>query len=111
MRIAKSPITYLFALFMLDFALTFYGINILGVIEEANPVWIAVFNLPLGWSTLVRVLYFCLIVFPPCEYVRRKKPLYFKWLMVIAFVAFGGVMLMHAYWLLSPWLMDIIYPI
>ena len=98
MKILKSPMLYLFLLFMLDYAFTFYGIHI-QAIEEANPVWVGNFAMPLWSSILLRVAYFGILIYLPCEFIRRKKPVYYQWLLRLGYAAYGVMILMHLHWM------------
>ncbi len=88
----------LFILFMADFAFTFYGVSE-HIIEEANPLWVAVFNMPLIWGTLIRIGYFAIIIGLPCYLVYRLKPKAFPWLMRLGYVAYSLMILLHFRWL------------
>lgn len=85
---------------MIDFAFTFYGINDLSVIEEANPVWVAVFSMPLWLSTILRIAYFFGIIFLPCQYIKKRKPERYRLLLGIGYIAYSLMIVLHVRWMI-----------
>jgi hypothetical protein len=100
----KNPMFYLFLLFMADYLLTYYGIRV-DVIEEGNPIWVAILDLPFHFGLPIRILYFALIVYLPVRYAvahpEQCRPSYIKGFYVLAFATQAFMLIMHTYWIFT----------
>lgn len=89
----------LFVIAMIDFGLTYYGINVLGVITEGNPVLIWLFNLPLHWAALMRIVLMMATPFIPLYLLYKYKSKWFKRVLILAYGIFSVILFLHARWI------------
>ena len=88
----------LFFITMIDFALTYYGVSI-GIITEANPLLVWLFNLPLFWSTVMRIVIVMATPFLPLYYLYRKKSIAYKWALRGAYILNAFIICLHVQWI------------
>lgn len=102
-KIFKSPLFYIFTLFMLDFLLTTYGVRI-GAIYEANPLWVSVVAMPFFQGLAIRLLYFAVIIYLPIRFALahpdKIRPIWLKAFYGIALVSNLLILGAHLYWII-----------
>lgn len=89
---------YLLILIMVDYMLTYFGINYLGAIAEANPLLVNLFNLPFFYSFFLRLLHASIIVLI-CEYLLSLEYKYYYLFMKFAIGVNLLIMLVHIRWI------------
>ncbi len=89
---------YLLVLIMVDYILTYFGINYLGAIVEGNPLLVDFFNLPFIYSFFLRLLHASIIVLI-CEYLLSLEYKYYDLFMKFAIGVNVLVMLVHIRWI------------
>lgn len=94
-----SDMILLSLLIILDFILTYTGINTYGVIEEANIFLIWLFDLPFAAGLTVRVFMTAVIMIPFCLLYKLNYSIYKKTL-TAAYVINLIVMVLHARWII-----------
>ncbi|NLL18557.1 MAG: hypothetical protein GX262_05970 [Clostridia bacterium] len=92
----------LFVLFMTDFFLTYLGIDA-GIIEEANPFMVWLFEIPFLPSLLIRLLMAAAVIYLPIRLIKAQKirPVLAKTYYVIAYGANAIILGVHLYWIIS----------
>lgn len=96
--LAKLSAIVLGMLMMLDYCLTWIGVNELGVIEEANPLMVWLFNIGFAPSLLLRVIMVSFVLY--LIYVLSKfSDRLFKFTITLALTVNFAVILLHVRWL------------
>jgi len=83
---------------MIDFILTYIGINILQFIEEANPFLINLFEVNLFIAVILRTLHITLI-FLCLDYIRTKKEKLYNNIVNFSLILNVAVFALHIRWL------------
>lgn len=104
---SRNMLFAIFLLMMLDYLLTFYGINYFKCIQEANPLLIDLYKFDLRTGLLIRTIQ-CLIPVLLLNYAISisYKKIYYKFIKIILIVE-CIVMMMHINWLIKYF--DILY--
>lgn len=87
-----------FTFIMLDFLLTYFGINNIGCIAEANPIMVCLFELPFIYSFLVRMV-LGLFMYFLLKIIQEKGHKYYKKVITFALIANSIIMVSHIHWL------------
>lgn len=87
---------YVFIFLMVDYLLTYVGIQF-GIIEEANPLMVWLFKLPLYQGLPVRLL-MSLAITAPIIYLERHCTYYKKFFSVICAI-YAVVFVLHVMWI------------
>lgn len=97
-----GDIMKLFILFMTDFILTYLGVSA-GIIEEANPVLIWLFELPFIPSLFFRLLMAFTVIYLPIRLIKTNKirPALAKTYYAVAYTANTLILGVHLYWIIS----------
>lgn len=92
----------LFALFMTDFILTWLGVSA-GIIEEANPMLIWLFELPFLAGLILRILMGAIVIYLPIKLIKTGKirPRLAKAYYGIAYAVNAGMLGVHLYWIIT----------
>lgn len=97
-RLKIEPIhKYLFMLMMLDYTLTYIGINSIGIIEEGNPIMVWMLELPFTFSFLFRAAYSALMVLL-VVIVYNAKYKYYKPFVIFCVGLNVTIMFLHFHW-------------
>lgn len=92
----------LFVLILTDFVLTYMGVSS-GIIEEANPLMVWMFELPFVPSLLLRILMGFIFLYIPYRLIKTGKvrPALVKAFYGIAYAANIGILCVHLYWIIT----------
>lgn len=96
----------LFVLFMTDFILTYLGISA-GIIEEANPFLVWLFELPFITGLLLRLIMAAVIIYLPIRMIKAGKirPVLAKAYYGVAYTANVLILGVHLYWIVLSGMM------
>lgn len=90
----KKKVRVLGYMMFLDFLLTYFGVVELDVIEEANPLMVWLFELPLIQAALLRILMILAVMF----IIRRTKK-YKDPIANFGLIVYSLVLFLHMGWL------------
>ncbi len=90
----KKKIRVLGYMMFLDFLLTYFGVVDLNVIEEANPLMVWLFELPLLKAALLRILMILAVMFLIRQTKKYKEPI-----AKFGLVVYSMVLFLHMAWL------------
>jgi hypothetical protein len=92
----------LFVLFMTDFILTYLGVSA-GIIEEANPALVWLFELPFLAGLALRLTMAAIVIYWPIRMIKAGKirPVLAKAYYGIAYTVNTGILGVHLYWIIS----------
>lgn len=94
----SKKVVYLFILMMSDFVITYLGINVIGVIEEANPILVWLFEIPFIYGALIRLFYSAFIAWL-CMFIFDSRYKYYNAFINTALTINAVVVVIHARWI------------
>lgn len=101
----------LFVLFMTDFILTYLGISA-GIIEEANPFLVWLFELPFLVGLLLRIAMGAVLIYLPIRMIKAGKirPALAKVYYGVTYTVNILILGVHLYWIIGYRLMTVLFP-
>jgi hypothetical protein len=96
----------LFVLFMTDFILTYLGVSA-GIIEEANPFLVWLFELPFLAGLALRLTMAAIVIYWPIRMIKAGKirPVLAKAYYGVAYTANVLILGVHLYWIVLSGMM------
>lgn len=94
----NKKVLYLFILMMCDYIITYLGINTFGVIEEANPILVWLFEAPLLFGLAFRMFYAGFMAFL-CVFIFEQGYQHYNAFINLALFINSVVVFMHMRWI------------
>lgn len=89
----------IFICIILDFLLTYLGINYIGCIEEANPIMVWLFALPFATAFIIRIIIGIIIYFI-YKFIQENAEITYKKIIIFALAVENYTILLHVKWIL-----------
>jgi hypothetical protein len=83
---------------MLDFLLSYFGINYIGCIEEANPAMTCLFELPFILALNTRII-IGTIIYELLRFIQVNTEITYKCMLIFALGVENYIIFLHATWL------------
>ncbi len=107
-KIANNTLLFILFIAMIeDYIITYVGVNILGVIEEANYLMKGLFNLPMYIGLQIRII-MAIIPLLLLKYVEDKCPRRIKYDLILKFLLFIQLIVfsMHGIWIYKYYIIN-----
>jgi hypothetical protein len=88
----------IFFYIMLDFLLSYFGINYIGCIEEANPAMTWLFELPFILALNTRII-IGTIIYELLRFIQVNTEITYKCMLIFALGVENYIIFLHATWL------------
>ncbi len=89
----------IFTYIILDFLLTYLGINYIGYIQEGNPIMVWLFELPFAIAFIIRLIIGA-IIYLMYRFIQNNAEKAYKKIVAFALIAENFVLLLHLRWII-----------
>lgn len=89
----------IFTYIILDFLLTYLGINYIGCIQEGNPIMVWLFELPFVIAFIIRII-IGTIIYLMYKFIQKNAEKAYKKIVAFALIAENLVLFIHLRWLI-----------
>lgn len=89
----------IFTYIILDFLLTYMGINYIGCIQEGNPIMVWLFELPFVVAFIIRII-IGTIIYLMYKFIQKSAEKAYKKIVAFALIAENLVLFLHLRWLI-----------
>lgn len=96
--ISRKSMT-LMSFMLLDFLITYFGINTLNFITEANELLAPLFEIPFMFSLSIRLVHM-LLIYTMLEYIGDKKFDLYNKILNFGLIINVGILFLHIRWIL-----------